>query len=97
MEVDQITVPTNRKRLLDERSGEARETKELLKALIEDLIRKSWNATRFMNEDRRMKKQTALRSLWADKQFVCFDLKKGPIFDKRDVARLHRRRMGFSG
>jgi ribonuclease HI len=60
---------------------DARETKELLKTLIEDLIRKSWNATRFMDEDRRMRRQAALRSLWADKQFVYFDPKKGPTFN----------------
>ena len=41
--------------------------KEVLKGLIKDLVRKSWNATHFMEGSRRMDCQTTLRALWADK------------------------------
>ena len=57
------------------------ETRETLKELITDLIRKSWNATRFMEGARRKNRQHDLRNLWADKQLVDFDLKTGPTVD----------------
>jgi len=40
------------------------ETREALKDLIQDLIRKGWNATRFLEGSRRMIHQRALQSLW---------------------------------
>jgi len=40
----------------------ANEAKEVLKGLIKDLARKSWNATRFMEVGRRMERQTTLRA-----------------------------------
>ncbi len=49
-----------------------------LKELISDIIRKSWNATRFMEGVRRLDRQCELRTLWADKRLVDFDLKTGP-------------------
>ena len=43
----------------------ASEAKEVRKGLTKDMVRKSWNATRFMEEGRtRMERQTALRALW---------------------------------
>ena len=55
--------------------------KEVLKGLIRDLVRKSWNATRFMEGSRRMDRQTTLRALWADKRFADFDAVTGPTVD----------------
>ena len=57
------------------------ETRDTLKDLIKDLVRKSWNATRFMEGDWRLIRQCELRTLWADKRFADFDLKKGPTVD----------------
>ena len=57
------------------------ETREVLKDLLQDLIRKSWNATRFLEGGRRSTRQNALRSPWADKRLVDFDLKTGPAID----------------
>ena len=54
------------------------ETGEALKELLSDLVRKSWNATRFMEGGRRLDRQHDLCTLWADKQLVDFDLKTGP-------------------
>jgi len=52
------------------------ETREILKELISDIKRKSWNATRFMEGVRRSDRQRELRALWADKRPVDFDLKQ---------------------
>jgi hypothetical protein len=57
------------------------ETRETLKGLLSDLVRKSWNATRFMEGKRRLDRQHDLRNLWADKKLVDFDLKAGPTID----------------
>jgi hypothetical protein len=59
----------------------AAETGEALKDLITDLVRKSWNATRFMEGGKRLIRQRELRTLWADKRFAEFDLKIGPTVD----------------
>jgi hypothetical protein len=59
----------------------ASDTRELLKELIQDLVRKSWNATRFMEDGKRKTRQRALRALWADKRFADFDAKTGPTVD----------------
>ena len=53
------------------------ETGEDLKELLCDLVRKSWNATRFMEGGTRLDRQHDLRTLWADKQLVDFDIKTG--------------------
>ena len=50
-------------------------TGEALKELLSDLVRKSWNATRFMEGSRKLDRQHDLRTLWADKHLVDFDLK----------------------
>ena len=52
-----------------------------LKELISDLIRKSWNATRFMEGSKRIDRQHDLRTLWADEKLVVFDPKTGPNVD----------------
>ena len=59
----------------------ANETREVLKDLLSDLVRKSWNATRFIEGGRRLNRQRRLRSLWADKQFADFDHNTGPTVD----------------
>jgi hypothetical protein len=57
------------------------EANETLKGLLKDLVRKSWNATRFMEGNRRTARQRELRKLWADKRFADFDLRTGPTVD----------------
>ena len=54
------------------------ETGEALKELLSDLVRKSWNATRFMEGGRRLDHLHDLCILSADKQLVDFDIKSGP-------------------
>ena len=54
------------------------ETTQLLKNLISDLMRRSWNETRFMEEDRRRIRQRKIRQLWADDRLTKFDPKTGP-------------------
>ena len=57
------------------------EARETLKNLIADLVRKSWNATKFMEEGRRLERQRELRALWADKRLTDLGLKTGPTVD----------------
>ena len=51
----------------------AAETRETLKDLISDLLRKRWNATRFMEGGRRSIRRL---ELWADKRFVDLTLEQ---------------------
>ena len=46
-------------------------------------MRKSWNATRFIEGGRRETSQHALRVLWAEDRFVRFDLETGPFIEFR--------------
>ena len=57
------------------------EAKETLKHLVTDLVRRSWNATKYMEKRRKVIRQKELHSLWADKRLTNFDHKKGPIVD----------------
>ena len=57
------------------------EATRILKELIRDLMRKSWNATRFLG-GRRMTRQRALRTLWADGHLIELDPKTGPAVDR---------------
>ena len=57
------------------------EARETLKNLISDLVRRSWNATRYMEGGRRSIRQSELWSLWADKRLADLDLKTGPTVD----------------
>ena len=57
------------------------ETRETLKELIKDLIRKRWNATRLLEEGERITRQREIRKIWADKKFADFGPKSGPTFD----------------
>lgn len=50
------------------------ETGEILKQLISDLVRKSWNVTRFMEGGRGLDRQRELRTLRTDKRLVELDL-----------------------
>ena len=59
--------------------GEASST---LKDLIRDLMRKSWNATCFLEGSRRTIRQRALRALWADGHLIDYDPKIGPAIDR---------------
>jgi len=54
------------------------ETTQILKGLLTDLLTKSWNARRFMEEDRKLKKQKKLRKLWAEIKLTKFDPLAGP-------------------
>lgn len=54
------------------------ETNETLKDLTPDLVRKSWNTSRFMEGRRRSARQRELRCLWEDNSFANLDLKTGP-------------------
>jgi len=56
------------------------ETRAVLKELIRDLIRKRWNATRFM-EGRRSIRQRTIKTFWADGRFADFNPKTGPSVD----------------
>jgi hypothetical protein len=58
-----------------------RRDKGRAKRLIRDLITKSWNASRFMEGGRRMKRQRALKTFWSEKRFVDSDPKTGPTVD----------------
>ena len=57
------------------------ETAETLRNIITDLVRKSWNATKFMESRERKIRQHKLKTLWADKQFADFDHTQGPTVD----------------
>ena len=57
------------------------ETRETLKDLIQDLIRKSWNTMHFMEEGSRKIHQCKLQKIWADKKFASFNVKMGPTID----------------
>jgi len=54
------------------------ETTQLLKGLLTDLVSKSWNATRLMEEGKKGRKQKKLRKLWAKKKLTKFDPLAGP-------------------
>ena len=69
------------KSLVNEQDVSPNETKESLKEIITDLVRKSWNATRFMESGARKNRQRKLRALWADKHFADFDHTEGPTVD----------------
>jgi len=51
---------------------------QLLKDLIQDLVRKSWNETHFMEEGRKKARQCKFHQLWAEDHLTKFDLKTGP-------------------
>jgi len=54
------------------------ETTQILKELLTDLVTKSWNATRFIEEGKRRRKQKKLRKLWAEEKLTKFDPLAGP-------------------
>jgi hypothetical protein len=54
------------------------ETTQILKELLSDPVRKSWDATRLMKTSRKENKQQALRKLWAEKRMTEFDPGSGP-------------------
>ena len=53
------------------------ETTQTLKAQISNLVRNSWNATCFMEENRKTSRRQGIRKLWADDILTNFDPKKG--------------------
>ena len=57
------------------------EMAETLRNIISDLVRKSWNANKFMENRARKIRQRKLRILWADIQFADFDHTQGPTVD----------------
>jgi len=70
------------------------ETREALKELIRDLIRKIRNATHFM-EGGRLIRQRAIKTLWADGRFVNFNHKTGPSVDIKGCSRVSPAEGGF--
>ena len=54
------------------------ETSQVLKELISDLIRNSWNATLFMAEEMKENRQRDLQKLWADGRLTDFGHRMGP-------------------
>jgi len=46
--------------------------------LLTDLVTKSWNATCFMEEGKRRRKQKKLQKLWAEEKLTKFDPLAGP-------------------
>jgi len=58
-----------------------KETIEILKEMISNLIRNSWIATKFMEPTRRMIRQRKLRFLWGDGGFVDFDANPYPTIN----------------
>jgi len=57
------------------------ETSQVLKELISDLIRNSWNATLFMAEEMKVNRQRDLQKLWADGRLTDFGHRLGPKVD----------------
>jgi len=57
------------------------ETTRVLKESISELIRKSWNATRFMAEEIKASRRKDLRKLWVDGSLTDFDHTTGPKVD----------------
>ena len=57
------------------------ETTQTLKAQISNLIRNSWNATCFMEENRKASRRQGIRKLWADERLTNFDPERGPEVD----------------
>ena len=56
------------------------ETREILRELISDMIRKSWNTTRFLIDSKKRTRR-ALRVLWAHGHFTKLDPRSIPTFD----------------
>ena len=69
------------------------ETRETLKELIRDIIRKSWNSTQLMEGRERLTRQCAIKALWAEGRFADLTRKRvQPLISlRRDVAGHHRR------
>ena len=68
----------------EERNGrtESRDmTVESLEEQIRDLVRKSWNAIRFLEGNKKRFRRPALRVLWAHKHFAFLDSRSDPPFD----------------
>ena len=57
------------------------ETTQMLKAQISNLIRNSWNAMCFMEENRKASRRQGIRKLWADERLTNFDPERGPKVD----------------
>jgi hypothetical protein len=57
------------------------EMTQQLKELLSELSRKSWDVTRFMEGSRKVTRQRALRTLWANKRLTKFDPISGPHID----------------
>ncbi len=53
-------------------------TTQTLKEMISDLVRKSWNVTRFMEEEMKESQQNDLHKLWADGSLTDFGPRTGP-------------------
>jgi len=57
------------------------ETAETLKGRIQAQVRKSWNATRFLEGKRKLAQQRIIQALWVDGKLTDFRPKSGPVVD----------------
>ena len=57
------------------------ETSGVLKGLITDLITKNWNASYFLESDKKKTRQDDIKRLWAGGRFAMFDPLSNPILD----------------
>jgi len=71
MTIRSIWKSRNKSTILDQ-DVTPKETRETLKELIKDLIRKRWSATRLLEEGERITRQREIRKIWADKNFANF-------------------------
>ncbi len=69
------------KNSINDQDVTTQETTQTLKGQISDLVRKSWNATRFMTEEMKANQQSDLRKLWAEGSLTNFGPRSGPIVD----------------
>jgi len=70
----------NRSAILDQTTPPT-ETAETFKDLIQDQIRKSWNATRFLEGKRKESQRRVIKALWAEGKLTDFNHKSGPIIN----------------
>ena len=62
---------------INDRDVAPNEASNVLREPIQDLIRKCWNATHFIEGGRRTTRTRALQTLWADGRVAVFDPKTG--------------------
>ena len=69
------------KNSIEDKNITTNKTIQALKEAIADLVRKGWNAMRFMEEKVKANRQRDLHKLWADGKLTDFDHISGPEID----------------